>query len=151
MNKLSKTLLAFAVIVTSATPALADFAKGQAAFKTQDYATAKTEFEALPDDGAAIYLLGLIYLNGMGIERDAQYGRELIKKSADIGYIPAQMSMGGAYKAGFEFDKDLVLAHYYYSLAGRNSAYNQEKADELTKEMTKQQRAESADLFKNQQ
>uniref|UniRef100_A0A2A4YVW7 Sel1 repeat family protein n=1 Tax=OCS116 cluster bacterium TaxID=2030921 RepID=A0A2A4YVW7_9PROT len=147
MNKFTRLLMAAAFMASVASPTLADLAKGEAAFKVQDFATAKVEFEALPNSGSALYLLGLIHLNGMGIERDVKYGRELVLKSADIGYIPAQMSMGSAYKSGYELDKDLALAHYYYSLAGRYSSYNQEKADELAEQMSPQQLAKSTELF----
>ncbi|MGL1921019.1 MAG: hypothetical protein OCD03_08325 [Hyphomicrobiales bacterium] len=150
MTKILKTISLIAALAI-VTPAFADLAAGEAAFKAQDYATAKTEFEALPNDASALYLLGLMHMNGMGVDRNPEFGRGLALKSADIGYIPAQMSMGGAYEKGRGVELDLVKAHYYYSLAGRYSSYNQKKADKVAEIMTVEQINEAKELFKKWQ
>lgn len=50
--------IALIAALTVATPALADLAAGSAAFKAQDFETAKIEFEALSNDASALYFFG---------------------------------------------------------------------------------------------
>lgn len=147
MNIISKIIAATLISLSLATPALADYTKGNEAFKARDYATAKMEFEALPEDAAALYKLGLIYMNGMGIEPDQKLGRGFVKKSADLGYTGAQMSMGRAYQNGIGIDKNLVQAYYYFRLAGKYSSSSQKSADELELLLTPEQLAQADQLL----
>ncbi len=38
----------------------------------------------------AMYLVGMMKITGKGTSQDAGYGRQLLKKSADMGFVPAQ-------------------------------------------------------------
>lgn len=92
-----------------------------------------------------------MYMNGMGIERDQEHGRGLVLKSADLGYIGSQMSMGKAFEKGYGVEVDLIKAYYYYSLAGKYSSASQKSGDELKKIMSAAQLAEATALLSKPQ
>ena len=60
--------------------------------------------------------IGLMYLNGLGLPRDAVKAAEYFKASADQDYAPAQVSLG----ALFLDQGDIQVATRYFELAARH-------------------------------
>ena len=73
MRPIARFLTALALLATCmASPAMADFKKGTAAYEAGDYATALKEWRPLAEQGNtdAQYGLGLLYDSGKGVPRD---------------------------------------------------------------------------------
>jgi len=81
---------------------LADYAKGREALARKDYQQAGIEFEAAAKDGnvQAMAALGLLYNEGLGVERDARRAFEWFEKAAEAGHVPSQGQLAGMYSTG---------------------------------------------------
>ena len=62
----------------------------------------------LSDAGGAYvqYALALMYLNGIGVEKDEEKAFEWYEKSAKLNYAPAQLALAGMYLNGRGVEKD---------------------------------------------
>ncbi|CAH0056666.1 unnamed protein product [Clonostachys solani] len=87
---------------------------------TQNFEKAKIWFERgiSQTDPMAYYGLGLINLNGLGVKKNVKRAMDLLKKSADQDYAPAQVEMGRLYLDQGGVD-DLRTANNYFELAAR--------------------------------
>lgn len=70
----------------------------------------------------AAYHLGMMYRNGMGVEKDSFSALELLTRSADGGYLPAMrevypMWLSGIYHNGRKISKDYSAAEHYARMA----------------------------------
>lgn len=88
---LKKTLLASAVLATMAGFALADYQQGTIAYQEGRYTSAFIEFKESAQSGhaAAQYMLGRLYQEGRGIDRDIVQAYAWYDVSALAGYSPA--------------------------------------------------------------
>ena len=64
--------------------------------------------------GAAMWKLGKLYLNGMGVQADLTQGFSWIQKAAQAGYTPAYLSLGLLYDQGIGCKKSAREAFYWY-------------------------------------
>jgi peptidoglycan hydrolase-like protein with peptidoglycan-binding domain len=88
---LKKTLLASAVLATMAGFALANYQQGTIAYQEGRYVSAYVEFKESAQNGhaAAQYMLGRLYQEGRGIDRDLVQAYAWYDVSALGGYSPA--------------------------------------------------------------
>jgi peptidoglycan hydrolase-like protein with peptidoglycan-binding domain len=88
---LKKTLLASAVLATMAGFALADYQQGTIAYQEGRYTSAFIEFKESAQSGhaAAQYMLGRLYQEGRGVDRDLVQAYAWYDVSALAGYSPA--------------------------------------------------------------
>lgn len=86
-----RTLLASAVLMVLAAPAAADYARGTMAYQSGLYATAYQEFRASASTGNAPsqFMMGRLYSEGRGIDRDFIHAYAWYSLSAANGYGPA--------------------------------------------------------------
>lgn len=119
----SKTRLLFiAAAVTIATPCIcvADFDKATKAYLLGQYEKARYEALIAASDGhpAAQMLLGQLYFNGEGVEKDLDHAMFWYNRAADNGFSDAQYRLGILYHDGSpEIEKNLDLAFIYLSQA----------------------------------
>lgn len=61
----------------------------------------------------AMYFLGQMYTQGLGVERDYPAAFEWYKKSADLGFPPAILEVAVYYAEGVGVEKDCAAARSY--------------------------------------
>ena len=64
--------------------------------------------------------LGFLYLRGDGVTQDTKKAIDLFRESAEKGYVPAQIILGGLYYSDKEV-KDYNQAFKWYKLAADKS------------------------------
>ena len=97
----------------------ADFAKGLAAYRARDFATAHKEFRESAEAGepSAMLSLAFLYLHGEGVAvnyKEAVYWLEL---AAEKGLAPAQHSLALAYYEGRGVPRNTAVAANYFESA----------------------------------
>ena len=106
--------------------ASADYQKGYAAYKSEDYATALREWTPLANLGNAVAQnnLGLMYANGKGVIQDYKTAVKWYRLAAEQGNADAQFNLGLMYGMGRGVIRDPVYAHMWYNIAASNGARN---------------------------
>ena len=101
--------------------ACADLKSGIVAYNAGDYATAKKEFSAGADakEPMGLHLLGSLYYQGHGVEKDMKRAIELFTAAAELGWRPSQTNLGIIYQAGDGVKRDIIKAMEYYMAAGK--------------------------------
>ena len=91
-----------AVFLAATAFAQGDFQKGIAAFNTEDYVTARAEWQPLAESGDlnAMYNLGLIYDEGLGVDVDKGRALEWYMPPAEEGDVAAQFNVASIYDFG---------------------------------------------------
>lgn len=89
--------------------------KGLRLYDKGDFKNATKYFNqaASKNDPVAQYYLGLNHLFGFGEEKNVNKGISLIKKSANAGYIEAQLSLSNLYITGYGVDVDINKYQYW--------------------------------------
>ena len=84
-------------------PAMADDLAGMKAFKSGDYKAAYNEWKPLADKGDANAQcnLGIMFRNGLGVDKDAAEAFHLFQASADKGNAQAQYQLAQMYAKGW--------------------------------------------------
>ena len=104
MRKLTATLcLTFAILLGSAgMSASADYQKGLTAYKSGNYATAKSVWEPLAEEGdpRAQFYLGQMHELGHGVQQDFDTAARWYIASAALGNAHAQHNLGLLYMIG---------------------------------------------------
>lgn len=124
---LTALMVAFTLLVTSGGVGSAqDFDKGDAAYRSGDYATALREFRPLAERGnaQAQYNLGYRYHIGQGVTHDNKEAWKWFRKSAEQGYAKAQAMLGVMYQYLAEDAKEAVK--WYRKSAEQGHAEAQE-------------------------
>ncbi len=106
-------------IILMATPVLADYKAGQAAYRAHDYKKALKEFKA-DQTRDSQYNLGVMYFKGEGIKADQAEGIEWFRKAADQGHAQAQFLLGTMYDGGKGVAQDRAVAAKWYLKAAEN-------------------------------
>lgn len=108
-------LLVFTFLLI-ASPAWADTAAGVAAYDRGDFETALRELKPAAENGdpVAQTKLGLMFVKGLGMERDAPAAVEWFRKAAAQGDPEGQYSLGVAYDIGDTGTKDPAQALLWY-------------------------------------
>ncbi|MDA0785014.1 MAG: tetratricopeptide repeat protein [Proteobacteria bacterium] len=133
----------------------ADFQTGVDAYARRDYATALREWTPLADQGyaGAQRSLGEMYRQGNGVRQNDKTAAWLFRLAAEQGDVGAQVKLGEMYADGKGVPRDYVYAYLWTSIAassldraaikirdkiaGRLSAAQIEKAQELIRECTR--------------
>ena len=70
-------------------------------------------------DLASMYMLGQMYIHGLGVEKDVDKGIELYETAANAGYVPAMRYLGQIYADGdiAEKDKEKSMAWFEKAVA----------------------------------
>ena len=98
-------------------------------------------------DAVSQWVLGFMYANGVGENKDAAEAVKWFRKAAEQGDASAQYNLGVMYAKGDGVIKDLGEAHAWFNVAGANGvdgAKNNLKIAE--KNMTREQIAEATAL-----
>lgn len=99
--------------------------EGRAAYDGKDYARALKEFQSLLPDPEAEYYLAAMALLGRGQEQDYAGGFDLMKRSADSGFVKAQSALGDIYREGDIVSKNYTrCAEWYQKSAASGDAYS---------------------------
>ncbi|MBH5328476.1 sel1 repeat family protein [Eikenella sp. S3360] len=110
--------------------------EGIALYQKQDYANARPYFEQARQAGhmKAPRYLGLMSLNGEGVEKDAQAAFAYFTQAAEAGDITGQYWLGYCYENGIGTAKDLTQAvRWYQKSAARGDHVSQPAMDALNR------------------
>ena len=107
------------VHVLAASPALADFAEGRAAYAAKDFEAAHKEFRTAAEQGhaEAQFWLGLMYERGQGSVQDFAEAARWYRRAAEQGNAVAQYRLGNLYFAGTGVAQNYVEAYKWLSLS----------------------------------
>jgi hypothetical protein len=125
-----RALAGLLVALAVAAPARADFEAGVAAARAGDYATALREWRPLAESGNrdAQFNLGLLYENGLGIDRDGAEAARWYRLAAEQNDRTAQAYLGEMYAQGLGVERDDIEALRWYKTAAERghapSQYN---------------------------
>ncbi|MEX0959351.1 MAG: tetratricopeptide repeat protein [Burkholderiales bacterium] len=147
-----KRFLAGIVLAAAAAGAFAgdaeeDFARGYAAYQAGRYTEAATLWLQAAERGHARAQngLGVLYEEGLGVERDLREAARWFRESSENGYALAMHNLGLLYRDGNGVPRDDVEAHKWLNLA--SSLNFDEKAaferELLARRMTPEQLAEA--------
>jgi TPR repeat protein len=100
-------------------PVWADFATGQRAYESGDYATALKEWRTLAVQGhaRAQAAFGVMYANGRGVAQDYAEAVRWFRKAAEQGHADAQFNLGRMYGQGRGVTQDDAEAVRWYRKA----------------------------------
>lgn len=112
-------LPAVLTVALAAAAAAAGLDDGVAAYQRGDYAAAQKVFEkeAATGDPRAQYNLGVMYLTGHGVERDAKAAMLWHRRAADQGLAVAQHGLGVLYYRGTGTARDPAAAAAWFRKA----------------------------------
>jgi len=123
---MSKSALALVLLVAAwmpTTPALAEespYNKGVAAWRVQDYAEARKQWETSLAQGGpdeALNNLAFLLYNGLGGKAEPERAVELWRKGAALAVSEAQWHLGEAYEQGRGVARNRVTAYAWYLCA----------------------------------
>jgi uncharacterized protein len=106
-------------IILAASPVMADYRTGMAAYRARDYKFALKEFKA-ERCRESHYNLGVMYFKGEGVKADHLEGIEWFRKAADQGLAQAQYVLGTIYYGGRDVAQDRAAAAMLYRKAAGN-------------------------------
>ncbi|MGD9638050.1 MAG: hypothetical protein AB7U85_03210 [Alphaproteobacteria bacterium] len=131
---MKKIIIALFLVISSVPCALADFAKGLAAYEAGEYKTALLEWtvDAENDDVAAMRNIGHMFRWGRGVEKNLITAAYWYKKAADKGFDKAQYNLALLYLDGEGVAKDIKEAVHWLELASsQGHAEASKKLEEL--------------------
>ena len=98
-----------------------DFDEGAAAYRQGDYATAVKKFMGTAEKGdyRAMYALGSMYFDGIGVEQDYMKAYRWFKEAVNYNYIPAEYKLGLMHDEGTGIPKDYKKAARLYNKAAK--------------------------------
>lgn len=107
------------LLALAALPLRADLAKGLAAYKAGDFATAQREFRLAAEagDATAMLSLGFLYLHGEGVPANPQEAVRWLQPAAERGLAPAQHNLALAYYEGRGVTRNTAVAANYFESA----------------------------------
>ncbi len=109
--------------VSPAGSALTSLAKGQPAVMEQplpvSLGTPALRIAAQKGDPRAMYLVGIHYMTGKDVAKDAARAAAWFRKAAEKGLVPAQYRLGLLYERGIGVAKDLLQARHWYERAAK--------------------------------
>ncbi|WP_249727472.1 tetratricopeptide repeat protein, partial [Bacillus paralicheniformis] len=90
----------------------------------QEISLAKQWFDNAAEKNVAeaMFTLGIIYEQGLGVEADVEAAFNAYKKSAELGYVKAQYRLGGIYLEGrLGQTKEVNRGLFWYERAAEQS------------------------------
>lgn len=122
MTRLSLILIGLTLL---AGPALAGVAEGIAAAEKREFAAARQAFEAAAaeNDPQAFYHLGVLYHEGLGVEKDLAKAFKHYHRAANAGLPEAEFALGVFYHRGYaDVQKDTTKAVSLYESAAHKGS-----------------------------
>jgi len=121
-----RKLLIVAALVFAHNAFAGDYEDGAAALGRRDYATALTKFLKAAEQGnrGAQYLLGVMYYDGMGVDKDYKEAIRWYKFAAQQGSAAAQSNLGYIYYKGQGVAQDYKAAVRWFRLAAQQGDAN---------------------------
>ena len=109
---------------------LANYDQALKFYKSMDWKKSKEECEEV-NNGMCLNLLGLIYMQGLGVDIDYEKSFELFLKAEKLGNTKAMINLGLIYMKGFGKEVNMEIAAKYFNKAFEDiSIYkNHTKAD----------------------
>lgn len=107
-------------------PAYASLKEAVEAINEQDYSFALEELNRLIEqekDMDAVYHLGRMYEEGMGVEKNEAEALRLYRQAAEGENEKAALKLGNAYYTGNGFEKDYQEAFNWYSVAAKKGSF----------------------------
>ena len=82
------------------------------------WADAVSEVRKLAEQGdpEAQFVLGNLYRDGQGVEKDLAQTIAWWEKAAALGYVDAQFALGNIYSGGYGVTKDYVLSYMWFDI-----------------------------------
>jgi len=107
------------LLLSVATLARAGLDEGMSAYSSGDYDKAAREFRPLAEKGdrEAQYMLGLLYEEGQGIDRDDLLAAHWYARSAGQGFADAYYALGQLFLQRKGERQDRMAAHHWFCLA----------------------------------
>ncbi len=107
-----------------------DFEAAYSAYESSDYRKAYMGFKSLAQDQhvKAQYLLGLLYLEGLGVRKSSERGIDWLKQAAENGSYRAAAELGQIYATGKDVEMNADEAAKWIELS--DNLANDEDADE---------------------
>ena len=92
------------------------FKDGLSAYQQRNYLEAYYIWNSLASEGDPVsaYNLGILFAQGLGVDRNPDKAAGLYLQSSEAGYAPAQFSLGMAYLAGEGVDQDYKQAALWW-------------------------------------
>jgi len=119
MKSLPRFVFALACLGVAIVPvARADFNDGVIAYTMGEYQTAYNTMRSLAettDHAYAQYYLGMMYLNGQGVEQSYEDASTWFRKAAEHGIPQAQYKLATLYFNGQGVPRDFEYAYAWYS------------------------------------
>ena len=111
-------LIVWFLLLASSAPQ-AGYQEGFAAHEAGDYVTALREWRPLAEggDARAQHALGVMYADGLGVEKDNVTAAKWFRKAAQGGDAMAQSNLGFDYYLGRGVEQDFAKAHEWLSRA----------------------------------
>ncbi len=122
----------------------ATFVEGLRAYDAGDYAEAVKNWRQLAEsgDGEAEAALAGLYVQGLGVKRDAAMAARWYRRAAERGHGVAQMNLGDMLARGLGVKRDPVRAYVWLELAARQGkVWAARRRDQLAGTMTAGERA----------
>lgn len=130
--------------------AYADFNDGVMAYLMGQYETAYNTMRSLAetaDHAYAQYYVGMMYLNGQGVEQSYEEAGKWFRKAAEHGIPQAQYKLGYLYSKGQGLPKDLEYAYAWYRVgATRNHQKSINSIAEVKTQLTDEELNEAEKL-----
>jgi len=145
-----KAILMMFLVVSSAWAG--NFEDGVTAFKSKDYATALKLLRSAAEknNASAQYNLGLMYDNGLGVQRNYAKAVKWYRLAAKQGASSAQTNLGILYANGQGVLQDNVLAHSWFNLAETSGNVDAVKGRDLVeRKMTPTQIAKAQKMARD--
>jgi TPR repeat protein len=117
MRKISPLFILLFTIITS--PVRADFNDGVVSYVMGDYDKAFKTMQSLAetsDHGYAQYYMGMMYMQGQGVEQDYKNAGEWFRKASEKSIPAAQYKLGNLYFKGRGVPKDFEYAYVWFSV-----------------------------------
>ena len=103
-------MLLLAVIMAYTQPARADLSAGLKAYGQGDFTTARTQWEGTAagdrNNATAHYHLGLMLVQGTGVNKDPDTGLAWLRRAGDAGLIMAQLDLAELLFTGIDLPQD---------------------------------------------
>lgn len=118
MKKIYSSILA--ILLTAFQYAYADRNSAIYAYLQGDYESAFNSMISLAktaEDDIAQYYIGVMYMEGQGIEQDYTLAGEWLRKASEQGLTAAMYRLAQLYAGGLGVPKDLEFAYIWYSVA----------------------------------
>ena len=112
MKRIFPMLISLLLLSYTVEGQAADLQKGVAAYKNEDYGTAKRIWKTLALRGSAKaqYFLGNMYYRGVGVEQDDNQAVKWYKLAAEQCLTQAQNNLGTMYMRGLGVGRDNIRA-----------------------------------------